>query len=144
MDPGEIVGFLRVLGDRYVSASDARDDLSNRLEALNRRRRSGEAVASTGTQGSEEPIGELDDEVTDIEGVRAVLYRSTRVWTERTRALEAIVASVVVEARRELPAGWSPAQLRPAPPSPPELTGGPTTSAIGAEPTRGWWAWPES
>ncbi|MEX2537270.1 MAG: hypothetical protein WD646_01305 [Actinomycetota bacterium] len=139
MDPGEIVGFLRVLGDRYVRASDARDDLSSRLEALDRRRRSGETVVS-GAEGSAGPF----DEVTDIEGARGVLYRSTRVWTERTRALEVIVASVVVEAHRELPAGWSPAQLRPAPPLPPELTGGQTTSVIGSEPTRGWWAWPES
>ena len=160
MDGRELLPFLQMLSERYERATEARDDLIARLEALNRRSRDTKAV----TEGSL-AVGSPRDEADDIHGARAVLYRSSREWVDRTQAMEAIIGSLVSqihdESRFRWPSTYDTAPLpKPVPatseattkdgPSEPSLyetaplPGESTMKYRPPEPTRGGWSAPSA
>lgn len=160
MDGRELMPFLQVLSERYERASEARDDLIGRLEILNRRSRDTRSV----TEGNL-AVGSPPHEADDIQGARAVLYRSSREWLERTQAMEAIIGSLVSqiheESRFRWPSSYDTAPLPTAtsqgdeganengPPEPSlyetaPLPGESTIKYGPPEPTRGGWTAPSA
>ena len=131
---------LRVLSEHYERACEARDDLTARLEAVNRRSRSVKAT----TEGSL-AVGTPPEEAADIEGARAVLYRSTRMWMERTMAMEAILSSLASQIHEESRFRWpSVYETQPLPVKPQiqESAAERTVREAPPEPMRGGWSAP--
>jgi hypothetical protein len=160
MDGRELMPFLQMVSERYERASEARDDLIDRLETLNRRSRDVRAVTEASLA-----VGSPPHEADDIHGARAVLYRSSREWMDRTQAMEAIIGSLVSQIHEESRFRW-PTSYDTAPlpstasqsveaatesgPSEPSLyetaplPGDSTIKYRPPEPTRGGWSAPSA
>ncbi len=131
---------LRVLNEHYARACEARDDLTARLEAVNHRSRAAKATTEASLT-----VGTPPDEAADIEGARAVLYRSTRMWLERTLAMEAILGSLASQIHEESRFRWpSVYETQPLPDKPQTQQATPERTVRDAppEPMRGGWSAP--
>jgi hypothetical protein len=158
MDGRELLPLLQMLSERYERASEARDDLIARLEVLNRRSRDTRTVTEASLA-----VGSPPHEADDIHGARAVLYRSSREWLDRTQAMEAIISSLVSQIHEESRFRWPSAyETAPLPQPVPESVGSttdkrPSESSLyetaplpgessfehrPPEPTRGGWSAP--